>query len=284
MSNLIPMKTMLLDSAKRGFAVPSFCVWNAEAMTVVLRAAAECRSPVILMNGPCEFVALRPAALAECARALVRDCPVPVALHLDHADSIELVQECLDAGYTSVMLDYSAKPYAENTAALRETVKRARKTGATVEGEIGHVGRVDNVTAEGAGPSTLTVPSEAASYTAETGVDALAVSIGNAHGLYTRLPQFDFDRLLEIHKAVRVPLVLHGGSGTPEADIKRAISLGMAKVNVATELIAAFRESLRSQWNAGRNLWLPLAQAEAMENMGQVVRKWISLTGAAGKA
>ena len=113
-------------------------------------------------------------------------------------------------------------------------------------------------------------------------MDVLAVSIGNAHGQYTRLPRLDFDRLAEIHKAVRVPLVLHGGSGTPEADIKKAISLGIAKINVATELIASVRESLRSQWRDGRNLWLPLAQAEAMQAMEPVLRKWIAMTGAAG--
>jgi len=109
------------------------------------------------------------------------------------------------------------------------------------------------------------------------------VSIGNAHGQYTRLPRLDFDRLAEIHKAVRAPLVLHGGSGTPEPDIRKAISLGIAKINVATELIASVRESLRSQWRDGRNLWLPLAQAEAMQAMEPVLRKWIAVTGAAGR-
>jgi fructose-bisphosphate aldolase class II len=150
----------------------------------------------------------------------------------------------------------------------------------TVEGEIGHVGKADTLTTEGGGDSTLTLPDEAARYVAETGVDALAVSIGNAHGQYARLPRLDFDRLAAIRKAVRVPLVLHGGSGTPEADIRQVISLGIAKINVATELIASVRESLRSQWAAGRNLWLPLAQAEATQAMEPAVRKWIALTGA----
>ena len=276
----LPMSELLSDAASRGYAVPSFCVWNAEAMDCVLRVAAECRAPVILMNGPSEFQLLSPAAMASTAMGLAARYSVRAALHLDHGDSLEQVDACLAAGYTSVMLDYSARPYSENAAALRQVVQRAHPRGVTVEAEIGHVGKVDNVTAEGGYDSTLTVPAEAASYAAETGVDVLAISIGNAHGQYTRLPRLDFDRLAEIHKAVSIPLVLHGGSGTPEADIKRVISLGIAKINVATELIASVRESLKSQWAAGRNLWLPLAQAEAMQAMEPVVRKWIGLTGA----
>jgi len=282
--NFVPMMELLSDAARGGYAVPSFCVWNAESILSVLRVAQERRSPVILMSGGGEFPLLPPAVMAETARAVAKQYSVPAALHLDHGNSLELVQECLEAGYTSVMLDYSSKPYAENAAGLREVVRRARGFGATVEGEIGHVGSVDDATPEGGGASTLTVPAEAASYAAETGVDALAVAIGNAHGQYTRLPRLDFERLAEIHGAVKVPLVLHGGSGTPEADIRKAISLGVAKINVATELIAAVRESLRSQWNAGRNLWTPKAQAEAMKAMEAVVGRWIALTGAERRA
>lgn len=276
----LSMSELLSDAASHGYAVPSFCVWNAEAMDCVMRVATECRAPVILMNGPGEFSLLQPDTMASAAKAVAAKYAVRAALHLDHGDSLEQVVACLSAGYTSVMLDFSARPYAENAAALRQVAQRAHPLGVTVEGEIGHVGKADTITTEGGSDSTLTVPAEAARYAAETGVDVLAVSIGNAHGQYTRLPRLDFDRLAEIHKAVRVPLVLHGGSGTPEADIRKAISLGIAKINVATELISSVRESLRSQWGAGRNLWLPLAQAEAMKAMEPVVRKWIVLTGA----
>jgi ketose-bisphosphate aldolase len=182
------------------------------------------------------------------------------------------------------MLDYSARPYAENVSALAAVVRKARPFGITVEGEIGHVGKVDTVTAEGTGASTLTLPAEAAAYATETGVDALAVSIGNAHGQYTKLPRFDFDRLAAIREVVQVPLVLHGGSGTPDEDLKKAISLGIAKVNVATDLVTTIRESLRQQWSDGRNLWLPPALAEATHLIAPVVERWIRRTGAAGRA
>jgi len=280
----VPMLELLQDAMRGGYAVPSFCAWNAEAMEAVLRVATELRAPVVLMNGWAEFSLLSPAVMAEVARALARRYSVPAALHLDHGDSLARVQECLDAGYTSVMLDYSAKPYAENVSALRETVRRGRPLGVTVEGEIGHVAASDDVTPEGAGASVLTEPEAAAAYVAETGVDALAVSIGNAHGDHPRLPRLRFDRLEEIHRLVGIPLVLHGGSGIPEPDVKKAISLGVAKINVATELVASVRRSLRSQWKAGRNPWLPLAQAEAMRAMESVLGKWIGVTGAQGRA
>ena len=153
-----------------------------------------------------------------------------------------------------------------------------------MEGELGVVGQADQVSVEGGKQSTLTDPDMAAGFVQETGIDALAVSIGNAHGLYTKLPQLDFERLGKLKEATRIPLVLHGGSGTPEADLRRAISLGIAKVNVATEAITAMRESLLEQWGAGKNLWAPMAQAVAMEAMAKVVAKWFHLTMAAGRA
>jgi tagatose 1,6-diphosphate aldolase GatY/KbaY len=280
---LLPMLDLLLPAAAEGYAVPSFCVWNAETIATVLGVAADLRAAVVLMNGPGEFPLLAPAELGAVADALIRRFPVRTALHLDHGNSLEQVRACLDAGYTSVMLDYSARPYAENVAALREVAALAHPKGVTVEGEIGHVGKVDAVTAEGEGASTLTEVAEAVSYLAETKVDALAISIGNAHGQYTRLPRLDFDRLAEIRATVGIPLVLHGGSGTPEADLHRAISLGIAKVNIATELVSAVRQSLSTQWQSGRNLWTPAALAQSMKAMAPVVEKWIRATGAAGR-
>lgn len=279
-----PMLELIRPAFEQGYAVPSFCVWNAEAMVTVLSVAAELRAPVILMNGPAEFGWLTPTDLGAIARALAGRFNVTAALLLDHGDTPERVRECLDAGYTSVMLDYSARPYAENAGALRQVVGLAHPRGVTVEGEIGHVGKADTATAEGGAASTLTEPASAAAFAAETGVDALAVSIGNAHGQYTRLPKFDFERLAAIHAAAPIPLVLHGGTGTPADDLKRAISLGIAKVNVATDLVAAMRETLRSEWDSGRNLWTPLALARAYKAIIPVAAKWIELTGAAGRA
>jgi len=282
----VPMANLLAHARAGGYAVPSFCCWNAEVMRTVLATADRLRSPVIIMNGWAEYGLLVPADLGRIAHALLGDYPWPVALHLDHGQDFAQVEQCLAAGYTSVMLDYSSRPFAENAAALRKVVEMARPHGATVEGELGMVGKTDDpsVSVEGAVASTLTDPDQAAEYVAATGVDALAVSIGNAHGRYAGLPQLDFDLLARLRRAVSVPLVLHGGTGTPEADLRRAISLGVAKVNVATDLIAGVRESLLAQWQAGRNLWTPMALAEAMQSVAIAVERWIGLLGSGGRA
>ncbi len=279
-----PMAELLLAARDGGYAVPAFCVWNAETAEMVLQVTARMQAPVILLHGPGEASLFPFATMSRIVQLFLRDHHLPVAICLDHGGDMAQVADALDAGYSAVMLDYSARPYAENAAALRDVVALARPRGVTVEGEIGHVGRVDKVVTEGVHESTLTDPAEAAAYVAETGIDALAVSIGNGHGLYTKLPRLDFDRLAEIAKTVTVPLVLHGGSGTPDADLKRAIGLGITKVNVASDLIAAVRNSLMRQWSEERNLWAPMAMREAVLAMAPVVEGWLIRTGAAGRA
>ncbi|MDD4870198.1 MAG: class II fructose-bisphosphate aldolase [Kiritimatiellae bacterium] len=279
----LPMIELLNDARAGGYAVPSFCVWNAEAMNAVLRVASDLRAPVILMNGPCEFSVLEPELMSAVAHTVAGRYNVSSALHLDHGDSPELVKTCIDVGYTSVMLDYSNRPFAENAAALRKVVEMARPHGITVEGEIGHVGKADTMTMEGEGDSSLTQLDEAMEYMEQTGVDALAVSIGNAHGQYTRLPKLDFTRLEQIHSSINIPLVLHGGSGTPETDLKTAISLGIAKINVATELVTAMMKTLLSQQNSGKKIWPPITLGKANNAIEAVVDKWFHVTGAVGR-
>lgn len=278
------MHQLLRPAYAGGYAVPSFCAWNAEVTETILQVASDLKAPVILMSGPGEFPLNPPDTLAQITRAIAGKYPVPAALHLDHGDSPALVEDCLAAGYTSVMLDYSTRPFAENAAALQAVVARARPRQVTVEGEIGSVGKVDQSTVEGGDGSTLTDPAEAARYVELTGVDALAVSIGNAHGIYTKLPVFDFDRLEKIRRAVPVPLVLHGGSGTQPEYIRRAVALGMVKINVASELCQAFRDAYAGQHANGRTGWLPAMLGAAKPAIAKVVEKWIILAGAAGKA
>lgn len=289
-SPLVSLSELLPAAREGGYAVPGFCVWNAETMAAVLAAAQSERAPVILMCGPSEFSLLPPKLLADLARRAVQEVDIPVALHLDHGDHLDRCRECLEAGFSSVMIDASARPLAENVALTRQVVEWARPFGATVEGELGILGRADGATAEGTeepfpASSGLTDPEEAAAFVQQTGVDALAVAIGNAHGLYSGLPQFDFERLERIAARVPVPLVLHGGSGTPEADLQRAIRTGICKVNVASELVRAFRETLLRAWTSPEGpTWPPVAEAKAMEAIQNVVRRWLHCTGAAGKA
>lgn len=282
--SFVPMVQLLRPAYESGYAVPSFCAWNAEVAETILQVASDLAAPVILMSGPGEFPLNSPDTLARVCRAIAAKYRMPAALHLDHGDSPATVQLCLEAGYTSVMLDYSSRSFVENVAGMKKVVAMARPRGVTVEGEIGAVGKVDDATVEGSAGSTLTDPGEAARFVEMTGVDTLAVSIGNAHGLYTRLPVFDFERLEKIRKAVGIPLVLHGGSGTQPEYIRRAVALGMAKINVASELCHAFRDTYAEQHRGGKTGWLPTVLGAARPAMAKVVAQWIELSGAAGKA
>ncbi len=282
---LVGINQMLRDARQGAYAVPGFCVWNAEMIRTVLQAAAQHNAPVILMSGPGEFPLLPPAVLGRIARAEAEPLQIPVAIHLDHGNSLEMVAECLDAGFTSVMLDASGQPFAENIRLTSRAAEMARQAGADSEGEIGAIGRADDISVQGARASMLTDPEQAAQFVAETNIDAVAVSIGNAHGIYAERPNLDFQRLSRISTLVDVPLVLHGGSGTPEQDIRRAISLGIAKVNVASALGHAFGSDLAARFaDPDDNLWMPLQMVKALEAVAAVVKRWLELTGAAGQA
>lgn len=280
----VPLKELARDAEARGYGIPSFVAWNPESAATILACARELHAPVILMHSWSEIDIAGPEAVSAGMNRLMEGCPVPASLHLDHGRSIDQVRACLEAGYTSVMLDFSLRPFSENVEALQEVVRMARRSGASVEGELGAVGRIDTTTEEGGESSSLTDPADAKKFVELTGVDLLAVSIGNAHGIYTSLPRLQFDLLERIHRNVGIPLVLHGGSGTPEPDLNRAVSLGICKINVASELVRAVRESLLDQWAGDRNKWLPHAFKPAFESMAEVVRAWLHRTGAAGKA
>ncbi|MGO9165671.1 MAG: class II fructose-bisphosphate aldolase, partial [Candidatus Sulfotelmatobacter sp.] len=166
----VPVLQLLQRAVSEGYGVPSFCVWNAESIEVVLRVAAELKAPVILMNGPGEFDLLAPRDLGAVAHALAERFGVTAALHLDHGNSIAMVEDCLAAKYTSVMLDYSTRPWQENVEALRRVVALAHPHGVTVEGELGVVGQADQVSVEGGKQSTLTDPDMAADFVEKTGI------------------------------------------------------------------------------------------------------------------
>jgi ketose-bisphosphate aldolase len=280
----VAMSDLVGPAFRKGYAVPSFCAWNAEIMEVVLKTAERLRAPVILMQGPGEFPLMSPASMAVVAGALQRRCEAHACLHLDHGDSLQMVRECVDAGYTSVMLDFSRRSFDENADALKEVARIAHPRGITVEGEIGKVGQADEIASEGGAASALTDPADAVEYVRRTGVDILAVSIGNKHGFYRGDPKLDFDLLTELHSKLSIPLVMHGGTGIPEKDIQRSIGLGIAKVNVASELVHGFRSSLTTQWTDKKNLWSPLAIGEAAQGLAPIIEKWIRIMGADGKA
>ncbi|MFH0963819.1 MAG: class II fructose-bisphosphate aldolase [Planctomycetota bacterium] len=233
-------KELLLAARQRGSAVGAFEVWNLESVQAAVRAAETHRQAVILAIGPIEIEYATLEALAEIALRAARSARVPVAVHLDHGDSFEMAVQAIRNGFTSVMIDASGLPFEENVRTTTEVARVAHAAGVSVEGELGVLGTLEG--GEEGGRAVCTDPQDAQRYVEETGIDALAVAIGNAHGFYQGTPTLDFERLAAIRERVSVPLVLHGGTGIPEELLRKAIGLGIAKVNVATEYIARFLE------------------------------------------
>jgi len=237
----------LLTAAKRGgYAIGAFECWDSASAQGIAFAARDCRMPVIFQATPLEYkLAGGPRALRQIVDIYVGMTGITAALHLDHGTTLAHVEECLEAGFTSIMLDGSRLPLEENIALSRRAATMAHAAHASVEAELGRVGGAEGAIADEAGAGdeadgSLTDPSQAARFVKETGIDCLAVAIGTVHGDYRGTPRIRLDRLGEIGAAVAVPLVLHGGSGTPVDILKRAIDLGVAKINICTDLNKAW--------------------------------------------
>ena len=234
---LVNLNEVLQKAQKGKYAVGLFNTTDTDMLQAVIEAAEESNSPVILGTAEVllpygELKLIAPSVIAAAKRA-----KVPVVVHYDHGLTFDRCIEALKLGFSSIMFDGSAKPYEQNIAETREMVKIAHAFGATVEGEIGHVGEAakeDNLLTD-----MYTTPEEAKAYLEATGVDALAVAIGSAHGVYKKKPMLNIERLKEISSAVKVPLVLHGGSGLSDDDFKNTIRNGIAKVNIFTDLCLA---------------------------------------------
>lgn len=282
MNKFVPAKELLDQAQRGGWAVPAFTVWDAQSAQAVLEVAEQKRSPVMLMAGSWEFPLLGIGPLAEVAATIARRATVPATLHADHVTSVEEIRACLEAGFSSVMFDGSLLPYPENVALTRRVVEMASPRGVSVEGELGALGRVSGPE-QASAAQEFTDPDQAAQFVRETGISSLAVSIGNAHGIYRTAPRLDFERLARIRAVVRVPIVLHGGSSTPAADIRRAISLGVCKLNVASELAVAFRETISRISAREPGYWPAKALTEIEDECKQVVAGWIDLSGSGGR-
>ncbi|MFQ7786823.1 MAG: class II fructose-bisphosphate aldolase [Blautia massiliensis (ex Durand et al. 2017)] len=229
---LVKMKDLLRRAEEKNIGCGAFSVGNMEMVRGAIRAAEELDTPIILQIAE---VRLKNSPLHLMGPMMVqaaKEAKVDVAVHLDHGLTFETVDKALELGFTSVMLDASTLPFEENIARVKAVVEKARKYGATVEAELGLVGGSEDGSCDHG--IRCTDPDDAVVYARETGIDALAVAIGNAHGNYPVAPTLAFDVLEKIHEKVDIPLVLHGGSGITDKDFQRAISLGIRKVNIAT--------------------------------------------------
>ena len=283
---LVTLKSVIDESRGKGYAIGSFNFNGIEDARGIIEAAEEKNSPVILMASMSAvkyFGGVKPCAAF--IRALAEDSPAPIVLHVDHCDDIGMLKDCVDYGFTSVMIDGSALNFEDNVAITARTVEYARKFGVSVEGELGRLGgREENVDVSDRN-ANMTDPNAVEEFVARTGVDALAIAIGNAHGFYKGTPKLDFVRLIAIRKLVDCGLVLHGGTGIPEPDFIRAVQCGMNKINVGTELKYACSQTARACMAAKPNeIDIRKLVGDNRKACREIVLHKIDLFGSAGMA
>ncbi len=293
---LVTMKEMLADARAKKYAIPAFDVSNYEMIKAVIDVCEEERSPALFMclkpdmqNKGIGFIT---AMLNEAAKSYT----VPVCIHLDHATDFADIKEAIDNGFTSVMYDGSVLPFDKNAENTKIVVDMAHAKGVSVEAELGHVcdaiagtgedALLGNTNAKEENPEdSLTDPKEVEKFIEITNVDALAVAVGTAHGVYRSTPTLRLDRLDEINKISKSPLVLHGGSGTPDDQVKKAIELGITKINIYSEVLNGLNTGLKDKLNDIQNMsmWPVYVYETANERMREVIRNKIRTFGSNGR-
>ena len=277
---LVTLQNIVGMAERGGYCIPAFNVYNVETVMGVMDAAQELRAPVILQLYPRLINEQVGYYLAPVALAAANKVDVPVCLHLDHAADTAEVYRSLRWGFTGIMQDGSSRPFEDNVRLTAETVKMCAVLGIGVEGELGHVG-----SAADAQMDEFTDPAQAADFVRRTGVSCLAVLVGNAHWHYKKPPKLDIDRIAAIRKAAGVPLVLHGGSGIPDDQVKAAIKAGMRKMNIGTDVCCAFAEGTKAALDdPNRSLAVDVFMKRAIQSVCTLAREKIALTGAEGKA
>ncbi|AXY24625.1 fructose-1,6-bisphosphate aldolase, class II [Suicoccus acidiformans] len=284
-TRLVNMTAMLNKAKEEGYAVGQFNINNLEWTQAVLQAAQESNSPIILgvSEGAGKYMG-GPAVVAAMVNALLEtmDITVPVALHLDHGSSFETVKEAIDAGYSSVMIDGSHDPIDDNIELSKKVVEYAHPRGVSVEAEVGTVGGEEDGVIGGVQYADL---DECVRMVNEAGVDALAAALGSVHGTYDGEPKLGFDEMQAISEATGAPLVLHGGSGIPEHQIKKAIERGHAKINVNTELQQQWTAAVREKLNSDDKVYDPRKViAPGKDAIVKITKETMDMFGSTNKA
>lgn len=290
---LVTIKEMLEKAREEKYCVGAFDASTIEMAVKIVEAAEEKHSPVILMGLTQD---LEKGDMLDywlySLRSLAEKASVPVCLHLDHARDMEFLKKCVDSGFTSVMYDASVYPLEENIRLTREAVLYAHAHGVTVEAELGHVGDgivSGELKADEAYDNPddyLTNPEELKRFIEETDVDCLAVAVGTSHGVYVHTPKLHFDRLDILNGISSVPMVMHGGSGTPDDQIRTAVEKGICKLNIYSEMLSAYYGELKKKLEESGTLaiWVSKANEKPLEALKQVVLEKIDLVGSADKA
>jgi fructose-bisphosphate aldolase class II len=277
----------ILDVANaHSFAIPAFNISDWAMFTGIMDISEEKNAPVIIAVHPDEVSHIT-ADLIPAMHARAHRSSVPVAIHWDHGGTYEQIVTAIQAGFTSVMIDASLEPFEQNVALTRKVVEAAHAVGVQVEGELGTIGANDSYGESGAAEIIYTNVDDAVRFVEQTGVDSLAIAIGTSHGLYPaeKNPELRHDLLEQIKAAVGIPLVLHGGSSNPDAELSRAVSLGINKINISSDIKVAYHDRMREVLGTDRRLREPNAiQPECIAAMKVTAAEKIDLFGAAGKA
>lgn len=258
---LLSMKTLLDVAKEKSFCVPAPTVWSLETAEAAYEVGRKCKTPLILMvwdDNTEEWI----KKIGKTVQMIDQKYPdVPCALILDHGQSFQSCMTALQSGYTTVMADYSMMPFEKNIAAVRKIADAAHAMHVAVEAELGHVG--EGAEYDKTRDSGLTDPAQAVEFVQRTGCDMLAVSVGTSHGTYKGEPKLDFELLNTLNQLVDVPLVLHGGSGTGDENLRRAISVGIQKVNLCTDLFKGYEEAVRKEAAVPGNRFMTMYMAGA---------------------
>ncbi|WP_054951165.1 class II fructose-1,6-bisphosphate aldolase [Numidum massiliense] len=282
---LVPMTHFLPQAKEQGFAVGQFNINNLEFTQAITEAGMQEKSPLIfgVSEGAMRYMGID--YVVAMAKVAAEQSALPIALHLDHGSSFDVVMKCIRAGFSSVMFDGSHYPFEENIRLTKEVVKAAHAVGVSVEGELGTIGGVEDDVSVDESEAALAKPEEAIRFYEETGVDALAIAVGTAHGMYAGEPKIHFDIIKEVSSKIDVPIVLHGGSGVPDEAIEEAISQGVGKINVNTESQVACTEKVRELLAADGAMIDPRKYlGPAREAIKAVVVDKIKLFGSSNKA
>lgn len=282
---LLTGKELLLDAQKNGYAVGAFNVNNMEIIQAIIEAAEETNSPVILQasQGGIKYGGIE--YIAELGKLAARKAKVPVALHLDHGTDFDQVMLCIRHGFSSVMIDGSRFPLDENIAYTKKVIEVAKAVGVSVEAELGKIGGTEDHITVSEKDATFTDPEEALKFVNETDVDFLAIAVGTAHGVYVGEPKLDYDRIKLIRDMIKIPLVLHGSSGVPEESLKKAITLGVCKINIDTDIRIAFANGVKDFLKNNPNEFDPrkiLGPAKAQ--MKEIIKEKMHIFGSVGRA
>ena len=282
---LVTLRDVLGKAEKGGYAVGAFNANNMEIVQAIIESAVEERSPVIIQasQGAIKYAGLD--FIVAMVKAAAESADVPVVLHLDHGTDFDQVMRCIRRGFSSVMIDGSRLPLEENISITKKVLEVARAVGVSVEAELGKIGGTEDDISVSERDALFTDPQEAKTFVEETGVDALAVAIGTAHGVYKGEPRLDFPRLKKIKELTDVPIVLHGSSGVPDDAIRKAVELGVSKINIDTDIRQAFvGRAVAYMKENPDNIDPRKLLAPAKEEAKKIIREKMRLFGSSGKA